>query len=331
MISYEDFKKEVTKNFLSYLPEEYQNMQVIVRSTKKINRTLDALSLDAGDTLLKQRICPTLYIEDLYRNYMENPNMHDILKAAAKRMDNAYKGMPYFPSPDIENAEKNIVFQLINSEQNKDMLKNLPHREFYDLSIIYRWIVDINDTNVASAIVNNVLADKIGMSEEQLFQAAMNNTKNILPPEMQSMKKILGDNLLARGIPEEEVNNIINGGQPEMPEMWIITNNKGINGAASILYDEILQQAAERMNDDLYLLPASIHDCIAMPARGIDPNSLSEMVYSVNVMEVDVGERLSNNVYYYDKDMRKLSQATDNTNISLAQEKIKFMYDNPSL
>ena len=176
-----------------------------------------------------------------------------------------------------------------------------------------------------------MLADKIGMSEEQLFQAAMNNTKNILPPEMQSMKKILGDNLLARGIPEEEVNNIINGGQPEMPEMWIITNNKGINGAASILYDEILQQAAERMNDDLYLLPASIHDCIAMPARGIDPNSLSEMVYSVNVMEVDVGERLSNNVYYYDKDMRKLSQATDNTNISLAQEKIKFMYDNPSL
>ena len=262
---------------------------------------------------------------------MESPNMHDILKAAAKRMDNAYKGMPYFPSPDIENAEKNIVFQLINSEQNKDMLKNLPHREFYDLSIIYRWIVDINDTNVASAIVNNVLADKIGMSEEQLFQAAMNNTKNILPPEMQSMKKILGDNLLARGIPEEEVNNIINGGQPEMPEMWIITNNKGINGAASILYDEILQQAAERMNDDLYLLPASIHDCIAMPARGIDPNSLSEMVYSVNVTEVDVGERLSNNVYYYDKDMRKLSQATDNTNISLAQEKIKFMYDNPSL
>lgn len=259
---------------------------------------------------------------------MENPNMHDILKAAAKRMDNAYKGMPYFPSPDIENAEKNIVFQLINSEQNKDMLKNLPHREFYDLSIIYRWIVDINATNVASAIVNNVLADKIGMSEEQLFQVAMNNTKNILPPEMQSMKKILGDNLLARGIPEEEVNNIINGGQPEM---WIITNNKGINGAASILYDEILQQAAEQMNDDLYLLPASIHDCIAMPARGIDPNSLSEMVYSVNVTEVDVGERLSNNVYYYDKDMRKLSQATDNTNISLAQEKIKFMYDNPSL
>lgn len=328
MISYENFKKEVTENFLSYLPEEYQNMQVIVRSAKKINRTLDALSLDAGDTLLKQRICPTLYIEDLYKNYMENPNMHDVLKAAAERMDNAYKGMPYFPSPDIENAEKNIVFQLINSEQNKDMLKNLPHREFYDLSIIYRWIVDINATGVASAIVNNALADRIGMSEELLFQAAMNNTKNILPPEIQSMKKILGDNLLERGISEEEVNSIINGGQPEM---LIITNNTGINGAASILYDEILQQAAEQIEDDLYLLPSSIHECIAMPARGIDPNNLSELVYSVNVTEVDVGERLSNNVYYYDKDMRKLSQATDNTNISLAQEKIKFMYDNPSL
>lgn len=328
MISYEDFKKEVTENFLSYLPEEYQNMQVIVRSTEKINRTRDALLLDAGDTLLKQHVCPTLYIEDLYKNYMENSNMHDILKAAAERMDNAYKGMPYFPSPDIENAEKNIVFQLINTEQNKDMLQNLPHREFYDLSIIYRWIVDVNAAGVASAIVNNALADRIGMNEGQLFQAAVNNTKNILPPEIQSMRKILGDNLLACGIPDEEVNSLINSGQPEM---WIITNNKGINGAASILYDEILQQAAEQMEDDLYLLPSSIHECIAMPARDIDPNILSELVYSVNVTEVDVGERLSNNVYYYDKDMRKLSQATDNTNISLSQEKIKFMYDNPSL
>lgn len=141
MISYEDFKKEVTEKFLSYLPEEYQNMQVIVKSTEKINRTLDGLSLDAGDMLPKQRICPTLYIEDLYKSYMENPNMHDILKAAAESMDNSYKSMPYFPSLDMENAEKNIVFQLINSEQNKDMLKNLPHRDYFDLSIIYRWVV----------------------------------------------------------------------------------------------------------------------------------------------------------------------------------------------
>ena len=72
-------------------------------------------------------------------------------------------------------------------------------------------------------------------------------------------------------------------------------------------------------------------DALLLDARDIDPNILSELVYSVNVTEVDVGERLSNNVYYYDKDMRKLSQATDNTNISLSQEKIKFMYDNPSL
>ena len=37
----------------------------------------------------------------------------------------------------MRDANEKIVFQLINTEQNKTFLEQVPHREFQDLSIVY--------------------------------------------------------------------------------------------------------------------------------------------------------------------------------------------------
>ena len=41
------------------------------------------------------------------------------------------------------------------------------------------------------------------------------------------------------------------------------------------------------------------------------------MVYEVNMEQVDINDRLSNQVYQYDKDLRTLRLATDTINKSL--------------
>ena len=45
-----------------------------------------------------------------------------------------------------------------------------------------------------------------------------------------------------------------------------------------------------------------------------DPNELAQMVAEINMDQVSLDERLSNQVYHYDKDLRKLSLATDTPN-----------------
>ena len=44
------------------------------------------------------------------------------------------------------------------------------------------------------------------------------------------------------------------------------------------------------------------------------PEMLAQMVVEVNMQEVSLDERLSNQVYHYDKDLRKLTLATDTPN-----------------
>ena len=93
--------------------------------------------------------------------------------------------------------------------------------------------------------------------------------------------------------------------------IWVITNSNGINGAASVLYEENLHQLSEDIGTDLYILPSSVHEVLAVSVDMGNPENLAEMVYETNMSSVPLGERLSNNVYHYDKEMRKMSMATD--------------------
>lgn len=54
-----------------------------------------------------------------------------------------------------------------------------------------------------------------------------------------------------------------------------------------------------------------------MPADFGSPEELAEMVYEVNMEQVDINDCLSNQVYHYDKDLRTLRLATDTINKSL--------------
>lgn len=45
-----------------------------------------------------------------------------------------------------------------------------------------------------------------------------------------------------------------------------------------------------------------------------EPYELAQMVSEINMDQVELEERLSNQVYHYDKDLRKVSLATDTPN-----------------
>ena len=95
--------------------------------------------------------------------------------------------------------------------------------------------------------------------------------------------------------------------------MWIISNSSGINGAVSMLYEENLHQLAEKLGENLFILPSSIHEVIAIPEEMAEKNlsNLIEMVQEVNMGSVELAERLSNSVYHYDREARKVTLAAE--------------------
>ena len=314
MMEYEIFKGVVEEKFKEFLPEKYQDAQVEIRPVDKVNRTLDGLSIRVNE--LGMNISPTIYVNHMYEDYVTTENLNATLERAAEGFMKAMEQKESINVNELTNAEcakDKIVFQLINTEQNKEMLANMPHREFKDLSVIYRMVVKIDGEGIASTPIHHGLAETLGFTEEQLFKLAAENTKRLLPPVVKSMNDVMREIFMKDGMPPE-IADMMLGEMPPEQQMYVISNNKGINGAVSMLYEDGLHDLAEKLGSDLYIMPSSIHEVIAVSTDLGNPNELAAMVAEINMDQVALDERLSNQVYHYDKDLRKVTLATDTPN-----------------
>lgn len=314
MMEYEIFKGVVEEKFKEFLPEKYKDAQVEIRSVDKVNRTLDGLSIRVNEPGM--HISPTIYINQMYEDYVATENLNATLTRAAEGFLNAVEEQNRFNVDEITNpetAKDKIVFQLINTAQNKEMLDNMPHREFKDLSVIYRMVVKIDGEGIASTPIHHGLAETLGFTEEQMFKLAAENTKRLLPPVIKSMNDVMRDIFMKDGMPPE-IADMMLGEMPPEQQMYVISNNKGINGAVSMLYEDGLHDLSEKLGSDLYIMPSSIHEVIAVSTDMGEPNELAAMVAEINMAQVALDERLSNQVYHYDKDLRKVTLATDTPN-----------------
>ena len=186
-----------------------------------------------------KNVSPTIYINDMYDHYKACNDLKEAIQAGADRMVNAFKMCPEAPRIDFAEAKDNIVFQLINTEQNKEMLAGVPHRDFQDLSIIYRWVIKMDDDGIQSTLIQNSLAEQLGVNEEQLFKMAAENTRRIFPPRIRSMNEVICEMFMKDGMPQEIAEMMI-GEMPADKSMWVISNDRGVNGAVSMLYEDKL-------------------------------------------------------------------------------------------
>lgn len=145
--------------------------------------------------------------------------------------------------------------------------------------------------------IYNGHCDMWGIDEEELFRVAEENTPRICPATEKSMLELMKELMIK--VPEEE--------ERESPEMYILSNEAKIWGAVAMLYPQRLEWIAEKLRANLYILPSSVHETLVVPARGnTEPNELVAMVREVNTSVVLADEILSDNVYFYDKELKEL-------------------------
>lgn len=313
MMDYATFKAVAEKNILDYFPDSFKDAKVEITPVVKVNKTKEAITVRSDESA---KIAPNFYLEDMYEHYKVCGDISEVFsKMAAAYMRNmeAAKNMN-LPVFSEEFVKENVFMIMVNTESNKELLDNALHREINDCSVIYRIMVDQSNDGIASILVTNDIADTAGLSEQELFFAASENTKRIMPAKIQSMTEVIIGMMTKDGMPKELAEAFIEDVGPADLPMWVITNENGINGAVNMLYDENLQSLAQKVEDDLYILPSSIHEVICVPAGMGEPEELAEMVQEVNMTCVNLEERLSNQVYHYDKDLRKLTMATDTPN-----------------
>lgn len=247
---------------------------------------------------------PTVYIDDLYVDYKENGlSFAEITEEVIDRYEKTAGAVDdvCHLNVDYEKCRTMVVYRLVSRERNQEALKNMPYIPFLDLAITFHLVISVNDHYMQSLKIDKDIQEKWNVSVEQLFKMAKKNTEQLLPAEISELRQLVS----AYTDPEEvmtekELTN------EEKIDMIVVSNELGINGAAAVLYEGVIEKLAEKYKTDLYLLPSSIHEMIVVPAYDrtlYEP--LGVMVKNINDHYVEKEEVLSDRVYIYQREEKK--------------------------
>lgn len=281
------FERTIESKIKDYLPERFQDADINFSRVNKPNVIKTGLIVKLPDV----NYAPTIYLDDYYDQFISGRDMNDILTDIGGLIDEAYENAPIQHNFNITDYRENIFKVLINAGANKDMLNECPHRTEHDLAVVYR--VEIGD--YASALVSNKMMQLLGYKDAAELEATADvYMKNNLPPVAKTMEEVLielmGDNF------NEEMYSTIH--ESDGPTMIVITNEKKLDGAISVLNKEFMDGLCAKYGE-LLLLPSSRHEFIALPKDDIPESDAKELVREVNRNEVSKEDKLSDNIYTY--------------------------------
>ena len=312
-MSFEEFKQEIADNIKDHLPEEYQDSSVQLNTVHKNNETLGAITITSTDS----NVSPTIYLNSFYEDYQNGEDMDSIMdKIADIRVEHEVdKSFDVSRIMDFEQVQDKIAARVVGMEGNDELLAQRPHAEMEDLAVTYCVMLGEDANGSMSVPITNQLMETWGVTQEDLHQLAQTNQETLTPSTFKSMNEVMVEMMLPQimedmGIDRESAEQMISDMIPPDDMMYVLSNEQKVNGAAPLLDEKMMDQVAEKVGVDFYILPSSVHEVLIVPAEvGMDLKDLENMVQEVNATQVAPQDRLSDHVYQYDNETHEIFRA----------------------
>ena len=297
-MSYDAFLNSVKENMEERMPGKELHIQKFPKNNGVV---YDGLVI--FDTELN--ISPTIYLNPYYHWYLNEVPMEEICDSIENTYNERLPEQNFDTESftDYENAKDKLVVKLINYEKNSEFLETVPHIKFMDLAIVLQFMVKVEEDGFAMILITNNHLRFWDKSIEELYSTAIKNTPKLLPVKIENLEELLGS------IMQGMVGDSPTEGKDNSP-VYIISNEAKVNGAATILYEGVLKEFAEKTNTDFIMLPSSIHEWLLIPTDNADQLVMfNQIVKEVNKTQLQDGEILADHAYYYLKSTDKIYTA----------------------
>ncbi|MDE7478007.1 MAG: hypothetical protein K2M91_08660, partial [Lachnospiraceae bacterium] len=254
-------------------------------------------------------ISPTIYLNNYYEEYTNGRAtlvniVNDVMDTYHRNKVNQSVDMRYFLN--YESVRQHIVYKLVNTEKNKALLEDIPHIEFLDLSIVFQCMIAQEELGTASILIHNVHLKLWDVTVEKLYQAAKENTQRLQKYEIKSMAEVLCEIMKAENPETFHEDDCTEAFSDSVP-MYVLSNKSRVEGAACMLYPNLVQDFANVIDSSFYIIPSSIHELLLLPTEHTEESEeIKNMIKEINDTQVKTEEILSYSLYFYDKEEGKI-------------------------
>ena len=243
-----------------------------------------------GLAFRKEGLCaaPVIYLEEYYKRYCMGASMETLVEHLLRRSEQT----PPVPKWDYENildftkVRPFVIYKLINARRNQALLKKVPNLPLLDFAIVFYVMIPVNETENCSVLIQNVHMNYWKLPISVLYECAKENTEKLCPYVFHSLSEYV-ENYTGEYVPDSE--------------LYILSNEIGLNGAAAILYPDVPKKIYDKIGGSYYLLPSSVHEFLIIRKEcGNSPETLKRIVWDVNENHIAPEEYLSDSIYYFD-------------------------------
>ena len=295
------------------LKEKYPNYEIEARQINKTNVVKKGVSIRRNSSA----ISPTVYLDDLYKNIEEANQaiqmITTVIRDCEKRDDTLNLDFDPYVITDWNSVKERIVPVFINHERNGHIIRTCPHKQFLDLEVVFYYILEAHTLSegYGSILITNKIMETWpdDITLDVLYHTAKQNVF-ILDCNVSHISSIITKIMRNQGFPEAMIRGLTLcvGDTPG----YIITNKFDYRGSNLVFANgDICERIAEEYDNDLYILPVSVHEVMVLPVTGSeDINSMKQMVKQINKTELKPEDFLSDSIYYYDRKTKKVSIAS---------------------
>lgn len=275
-------------------------------------KTLDGMNGIKKHSLLvaggDSGIFPCLNMGEYYRRYENGEAFRNLFQMILSQCRSA----PPFRPEDVaglfcwDSVKPRIYAKLVNTGKNERLLRDVPHRQFLDLSLVYYVRTDTEQEEThGSILIHYGHMERWEADEDMLFGTAWDNMERTDGMLLEDMDDAIKQLLAAGG----STGDFITPGLTASPRMYILGSKNRMNGAVQMCSPKALKKAADSIGSDFWILPSSVHELILVPlyAMEADALELAEIVRGVNDTQVQPDEILSYHVYRYRRNTETLS------------------------
>ena len=298
MMNFNEFKDYAAAVIKAYLPPEYENGEVVTYKVEKLGRSYTGMSVKKPD----MDTAATVNLEQFYKEFVKGADEKSVLKWMAQVIMSHSITQDFSWITDYDQAKERLFIRVSSLSKNEKIIESVPHRIEEDMVMTCHLLVSNDDTG-ANTIVSDLLLKGYGISDDQLFQDALENSQKLFPIRVEPLQEMVCELAEAEGCQYE-----INHRNP----MLVVTNSEIMHGASALFYPDTMEKIADLIEDDYYAVPSSIHEFIIIPESiRIGSRHLEAMLSEVNQMMVAPEDRLSDHIYHYDSRERCFELAED--------------------
>ena len=249
-------------------------------------------------------IAPTIYLDSFYELYTNGENIKNIIRQIEVIYEQNKNNVTFDVNilKHFDTIKDKIVYKVVNYRSNEKLLEQVPHKRILDLAVVFYCLLDNEYGRSATALIYNNNLKNWNVTIDDVYKAALKNTPDLLHSKISSMAALF-----------EKCGVNVDGEEVDLKDyvpsdMYVLTNESKLNGAASILYENVLYDFAQKLGADLYILPSSVHEVILLPKLSMfEKDELVNMVKEVNTEGVAADEVLSDHVYEYNRTERLIT------------------------